>query len=153
MGLYDTVTVDVLAADFQTKQLGEDMLRYRLGEDGRLVAPCGALVPITAWSTSTARTAPSSSPCSPTGASNSWTPSPKRWATPTVAWDGASCGCGTRGDLTAQPARPPSGPASEQARRRAPLLSEPNTAPIRDLAGPRLARRRAAPHPRTLSSL
>jgi hypothetical protein len=45
MGLYDTVTVDVLAADFQTKQLGEDMLRYRLGEDGHLLAPCGAVVP------------------------------------------------------------------------------------------------------------
>src|ERR1700680_3270709 len=44
MGLYDTVTVDVLAADSQTKQLGEDMLHYRLTEDGRLVAPCGAVV-------------------------------------------------------------------------------------------------------------
>ena len=44
MGLFDTVTVDVLAADFQTKQLGEGMLTYRLGEDGRLVAPDGAVV-------------------------------------------------------------------------------------------------------------
>jgi hypothetical protein len=39
--MFDTVIVDVLAADFQTKQLGLGMLRYRLGEDGRLVAPCG----------------------------------------------------------------------------------------------------------------
>ena len=44
MGLFDTVTVDALSADFQTKQLGEGMLRYRLGEDGRLVAPCGVVV-------------------------------------------------------------------------------------------------------------
>jgi hypothetical protein len=44
MGLFDTVIVDVLAADFQTKQLGENMLTYRLGEDGRLVAPGGAVV-------------------------------------------------------------------------------------------------------------
>src|SRR5262249_9462125 len=44
MGLYDIVTVDVLAAAFQTRQLGEGMLSYRLGEDGRLVAPCGATV-------------------------------------------------------------------------------------------------------------
>ncbi|HVR07863.1 MAG TPA: hypothetical protein VMW75_07410 [Thermoanaerobaculia bacterium] len=44
MGLFDTVTVDVLSADFQTKQLGEGMLTYRLGEDGRLVAPCGVVV-------------------------------------------------------------------------------------------------------------
>jgi hypothetical protein len=44
MGLFDTVTVEVLAADFQTKQLGEGMLTYRLGDDGRLVAPCGVVV-------------------------------------------------------------------------------------------------------------
>jgi hypothetical protein len=44
MGLFDTVTVDALSADFQTKQLGEGMLTYRLGEDGRLVAPSGAVV-------------------------------------------------------------------------------------------------------------
>jgi hypothetical protein len=44
MGLFDTVTVEVLSADFQTKQLGEGMLTYRLAEDGRLVAPCGAVV-------------------------------------------------------------------------------------------------------------
>ena len=44
MGLFDTVTVDVLAADFQTKQLGEDMLHYRLTGEGQLVAPCGAVV-------------------------------------------------------------------------------------------------------------
>jgi hypothetical protein len=44
MGLFDTVTVDVLSADFQTKQLGEGMLTYRLGEDRRLVAPCGVVV-------------------------------------------------------------------------------------------------------------
>jgi hypothetical protein len=44
MGLYDTVTVDVLSAAFQTKQLGEGMLTYHLGPDGRLAAPCGALV-------------------------------------------------------------------------------------------------------------
>ncbi len=44
MGLFDTVVVDVLAADFQTKQLGLGMLRYRLGDHGRLVAPCGAEV-------------------------------------------------------------------------------------------------------------
>jgi hypothetical protein len=41
MGLFDTVAVDLLSAAFQTKQLGEGMLTYRLGEDGRLVAPCG----------------------------------------------------------------------------------------------------------------
>jgi hypothetical protein len=39
MGLFDTVIVDAFSADFQTKQLGEDMLRYRLGEDRRLVGP------------------------------------------------------------------------------------------------------------------
>jgi len=33
MGLFDTVTVDVLSAAFQTKQLGEGMLTYRLGFD------------------------------------------------------------------------------------------------------------------------
>jgi hypothetical protein len=44
MGLFDTVTVDVLSADFQTKQLGEGMLTYRLTGDGRLVAPCGVAV-------------------------------------------------------------------------------------------------------------
>jgi hypothetical protein len=37
MALFDTVTVEVLSADFQTKQLGEGMLTYRLAEDGRLV--------------------------------------------------------------------------------------------------------------------
>lgn len=41
MGLFDTVAVDVLSEAFQTKQLGEGMTTYRLGEDGRLVAPCG----------------------------------------------------------------------------------------------------------------
>jgi hypothetical protein len=44
MALFDTVTVEVLSADFQTKQLGEGMLTYRLAEDGRLVAPCGVAV-------------------------------------------------------------------------------------------------------------
>jgi hypothetical protein len=44
VGLFDTVTVDALSADFQTKQLGEGFLRYRLSEDGRLVAPCGVVV-------------------------------------------------------------------------------------------------------------
>jgi len=44
MSLFDTVTVEVLSADFQTKQLGEGMLRYRLTEAGRLVAPCGVVV-------------------------------------------------------------------------------------------------------------
>jgi hypothetical protein len=66
MGLFDTVTVDVLSADFQTKQLGEGMLRYRLGEDGRLMAPAAPWWPTMVWSTSTARTALSLSPCSPT---------------------------------------------------------------------------------------
>lgn len=41
MGLFDIVAVDMLSAAFQTKQLGEAMLIYRLGEDGRLVAPGG----------------------------------------------------------------------------------------------------------------
>lgn len=41
MGLFDTVVVDVLSAAFQTNQLGEGMLTYRLGENGRLVAPSG----------------------------------------------------------------------------------------------------------------
>jgi hypothetical protein len=44
MGLFDTVAVDVLSAAFQTKQLGEGMATYHLGEDGRLVAPCGLVV-------------------------------------------------------------------------------------------------------------
>jgi hypothetical protein len=44
MALYDIVTVEVLSEAFQTKQLGEGMLTYRLAEDGRLAAPCGALV-------------------------------------------------------------------------------------------------------------
>src|SRR5262249_39239885 len=39
--LFDTVDVEVLAATFQTKQLGEGMLTYRLTEDRRLLAPCG----------------------------------------------------------------------------------------------------------------
>jgi hypothetical protein len=43
-GLFDTVSVEVLAADFQTKQLGEGMLTYRLAEDGQLVAPCRVLI-------------------------------------------------------------------------------------------------------------
>jgi len=42
MGLFDTVAVDVLSAAFQTKQLAEGMVvTYRLGEDGRLMAPSG----------------------------------------------------------------------------------------------------------------
>jgi hypothetical protein len=32
MALFDTVIVEVLSADFQTKQLGEGMLTYRLAE-------------------------------------------------------------------------------------------------------------------------
>jgi hypothetical protein len=44
MSLFDTVTVDALSAAFQTKQLGEGMVTYRLGEDGRLVTPCGLVV-------------------------------------------------------------------------------------------------------------
>jgi hypothetical protein len=44
MGLFDTVSVEVLSADFQTKQLGEGMLTYRLAEDGQLVAPCRVLI-------------------------------------------------------------------------------------------------------------
>jgi hypothetical protein len=44
MALFDTVTVEVLSAAFQTKQLGEGMLAYRLTDDGRLAAPSGALV-------------------------------------------------------------------------------------------------------------
>jgi hypothetical protein len=44
MSLFDTVTVDVLSAAFHTKQLGEGMVTYRLGDDGRLVAPCGLVV-------------------------------------------------------------------------------------------------------------
>ena len=31
----------MLSSAFQTKQLGETMLTYRLAENGRLVAPCG----------------------------------------------------------------------------------------------------------------
>jgi hypothetical protein len=42
MSLFDIVSVDVLSATFQTKQLGEGMLTYRLTEDRRLFAPCGA---------------------------------------------------------------------------------------------------------------
>jgi hypothetical protein len=41
MSLFDTVNVDVLSASFQTKQLGEGMLTYRLTEERRLMAPCG----------------------------------------------------------------------------------------------------------------
>ena len=44
MGLFDTVAVDVLSAAFQTKQLGEGMLTYRLTENGRLLAPCGRAI-------------------------------------------------------------------------------------------------------------
>ncbi|HVR06691.1 MAG TPA: hypothetical protein VMW75_01470 [Thermoanaerobaculia bacterium] len=44
MGLFDTVTVDVLSAEFQTKQLGEGFLRYRLTENGQLAAPCGVVI-------------------------------------------------------------------------------------------------------------
>lgn len=44
MGLFDTVTVDVLSADFQTKQLGEGMLRYQLTQEGQLVAACGLVL-------------------------------------------------------------------------------------------------------------
>ena len=44
MSLFDTVTVEVLAADFQTKQLGEGMLTYRLTAAGEMVAPCGVMV-------------------------------------------------------------------------------------------------------------
>ena len=44
MGVFDTVAVDVLAAAFQTKELGEGVVTYRLGTDGRLVAPCGLVV-------------------------------------------------------------------------------------------------------------
>lgn len=41
MSLFDTVNVDILSASFQTKQLGEAMLTYRLTEQRRLVAPLG----------------------------------------------------------------------------------------------------------------
>jgi hypothetical protein len=44
VGLFDRVTVEVLSAAFQTKQLGEGMLTYQLAADGRLVAPCGVVV-------------------------------------------------------------------------------------------------------------
>lgn len=44
MGAFDTVTLDVFSADFETKQLGGGMLAYRLAENGRLVAPCGGVV-------------------------------------------------------------------------------------------------------------
>jgi hypothetical protein len=44
MGLFDYVHVEVLSADFQSKQLGEGMLHYRLAEDGQLVAPCGVVI-------------------------------------------------------------------------------------------------------------
>ena len=44
MSLFDTVTVEVLAADFQTKQLGEGMLTYRLTAAGEMVAPCGVVI-------------------------------------------------------------------------------------------------------------
>jgi hypothetical protein len=41
VSLFDTVSVDVLSAAFQTQQLGEGMLTYRLTEERRLLAPCG----------------------------------------------------------------------------------------------------------------
>ena len=41
MGRYDMLTVDILSATFQTSQLGEGMLCYRLTESGRLVTPRG----------------------------------------------------------------------------------------------------------------
>ena len=44
MSLFDTVSVEVLAADFQTKQLGEGMLTYRLTAAGEMVAPCGVVI-------------------------------------------------------------------------------------------------------------
>jgi hypothetical protein len=44
MSLFDTVTVEVLAADFQTKQLGEGMLTYRLTAAGEMMAPCGVVI-------------------------------------------------------------------------------------------------------------
>ena len=47
MSLFDTVTVEVLAADFQTKQLGEGMLTYRLTAAGEMVAPCGIVAALT----------------------------------------------------------------------------------------------------------
>ncbi|HLW79227.1 MAG TPA: hypothetical protein VKU44_06470 [Terriglobia bacterium] len=45
MGTFDYVTVEVLAAEFQTKQLGSLLLHYRLTEDGRLAGPGGGIVP------------------------------------------------------------------------------------------------------------
>jgi hypothetical protein len=44
MGTFDTVTMDILSAAFETKQLGGGMLAYRLAENGRLVAPGGVVV-------------------------------------------------------------------------------------------------------------
>lgn len=41
MGLYDTVAVEMLSADFQTKQLGEGMQRYRLTTEGEIVPADG----------------------------------------------------------------------------------------------------------------
>ena len=42
MGLFDTVTVEVLSADFQCKQLGEGMLHYRLTREGEIVPADGS---------------------------------------------------------------------------------------------------------------
>jgi hypothetical protein len=45
MGLFDTVKVESLNADFQTKQLGKRSLRYRITPNGFLLAPGNATVP------------------------------------------------------------------------------------------------------------
>lgn len=87
----------MLSADFQTKQLGEDMLHYRLTVEGELVAPCGAVLALVKPLRRKRRRVHR---VFTHGRLEFLNPLPKRWATVTAAWGEGFSGCGIPGDLT-----------------------------------------------------
>jgi hypothetical protein len=103
MGLFDTVTVEVLSADFQTKQLGEGMLRYHLAADGRLVAPCGVVVAYHGIIHLVGEDGAEFMGSSLTDGWNRSTRSPSKAPMPSAAWAKVCSGRGIAGDLTAHP--------------------------------------------------
>jgi hypothetical protein len=103
MGLFDTVTVDVLSADFQTKQLGEGFLRYRLSEDGRLVAPCGIVVAYHGLVHLVGQDGAEFMAIFTHGRLETSTRSPARSPGDTAAWPRVCSGRELSGDLTAHP--------------------------------------------------
>jgi hypothetical protein len=98
MACYDMVTVEILSASFQTSQLGEGMLCYRLTESGRLLTPRGFDLAYHGLLHLIGEDGAEFRRSSPTGAWRLWTLSWSKVPRSTAASVAASSGRAIRGD-------------------------------------------------------